>query len=329
MRPFNPQPIAHASTMAMVAARPLKLVLAGAMLLSTSLSTIAASAPPTDAELANASYIGIEDQAITLTDGQWLGQPFSPDGASRPAAGLVEQFRLSGDLDGDGNNETVVLLWSSGGGTGTFSHIAVMQRKDGQQGDGLVNLDTTMIGDRVQVRAGHIADRHIVLDLVQSGPNDPACCPTQLATRSWTLDHGLQEQPVKVTGTLSVAAIGGAGMAGSEQLWQLTEFAADAPVADGIEISLKLDGDKLVGSSGCNRYFAQVRDGDGPGTLHIGPVGGTMMACPGEASSSERRFLRALEGSNRFSFLAGDLILSGDLEDHPDTLRFTPQPATK
>jgi len=319
MKPRQRQTMTQLSTTIATAARPPTLLLAGILLASTSLPAIAASAPPSNAELANASYNGINDQTITLSDGQWQGAPFVAGGASRPAAGLVEHFRLTGDLDGDGQDEAVALLWSSGGGTGTFSHIAVMKRTDA---DAISNLGTALIGDRVQIRAARIQDQRIVLDLVQSGPNDGACCPTELTTRSWTLKQGLQEQAANITGSLSTVAIGGSG---GKQVWQLTEFAADAPVVDDVTITLQLNGDKLVGSSGCNRYFAGLKDGESPGTMIVGPVGGTMMACPGEVSAIERRFLRALEGSTHFSFFAGDLILSGGTDSEPSTLRFVPQ----
>ncbi|MGB5487522.1 MAG: hypothetical protein WBN06_09045, partial [Lysobacterales bacterium] len=35
--------------------------------------------------LGNATYTGIEDQAVTLIDGRWEGHPYAEGGASRPS----------------------------------------------------------------------------------------------------------------------------------------------------------------------------------------------------------------------------------------------------
>jgi len=57
------------------------------------------------------TYSGIHDDDVTLTDGHWEGEPFAADGASRPAVGIIDDFMLAGDLDGDGADEVVVFLW--------------------------------------------------------------------------------------------------------------------------------------------------------------------------------------------------------------------------
>ena len=81
-------------------------------------------------ELKNSTYRGIEDQPITLSDGIWEGPAYVEGGASRPRVGLLENLHLTGDLDGDTREETVVFLWQSAGGTGTNLHIAVMQAEN-------------------------------------------------------------------------------------------------------------------------------------------------------------------------------------------------------
>ena len=70
------------------------------------------AAPSTD-ELANATFEGIHDQPVALADGSWEGEPFEPGAASRPAVGLVRHFWMGGDLNGDGTEEAVVLLWKN------------------------------------------------------------------------------------------------------------------------------------------------------------------------------------------------------------------------
>jgi len=140
--------------------------------------------PVTMAETGSATFTGIEDGPITLSEGKWRGEPFVEGGASAPAAGLVGNFRVEGDLDGDGADEAVVLLWSSDGGSGTFNYIAVM----GRGADGAaVNLATAELGDRVRVVSAEILDGKIILDMVQHGPEDPMCCPAQKVRRTFEL----------------------------------------------------------------------------------------------------------------------------------------------
>ena len=160
--------------------------------------------PPNSEELANATYSGIEAAPVQLVDGLWQGEPFVEGGASAPRVGLVEDFLLTGDLNDDGLPETVALLWSSSGGSGTFDYIAVTGRTE----EGVQNLATAELGDRVKVRGGRISEGRIVLDVIQAGPEDAACCPTQLATRTWEMQtEGLIEAPTEITGTLSLAEV--------------------------------------------------------------------------------------------------------------------------
>jgi len=314
----NPASSIPSSSAAQRARQPLRHGLLGAALLLAPLPGLATNAAPSASELANASYSGIDGQDITLSDGRWQGAPFVEGGASRPSAGLVEGFQLDGDLNGDGNDEAVVLLWQSSGGSGVFSYIAAMGRK----GEEVINLGTAPIGDRVQVRAGHVADGSILLDVVQQASDDAACCPSQLATRHWTLGKGLQEGPTEITGTLSLATLG--GPAGG-QLWRLTRLASEQPLADDIDITLQLNDDKIVGKGGCNRYFAAIKAGDVPGGIGIGPVGSTQMACPEQLAGAEHRYLDLLGSIDNFRFLGGQLVLGGSKDGQHFTLRFVAQ----
>lgn len=83
-------------------------------------------------------------------------------------------FLLTGDLDGDGNEEGVVQLAYDERGSGTTVHVAAV----GFEGGRLVNVATTVLGDRVQLEHGEIKDGLIVLDVLRPTPDDPMCCPT-------------------------------------------------------------------------------------------------------------------------------------------------------
>lgn len=152
----------------------------------------AASAPSVE-EIGYVFFHGLQIDPVVLTAGYWEGEPYVPGGVSRPTVNLVEQFYLSGDLNGDRMPEAVVILRESGGGSGNFSYLAAVGWKDNE----LVNLGTSLIGDRVRIQGGEITDQEIALKVLQQRPGDAVCCPTQNALRRWTLQNAsLDEQGV-------------------------------------------------------------------------------------------------------------------------------------
>lgn len=261
----------------------------------------------------NMTYAGIYDNEVTLTDGRWEGEPFVPGGASRPAVGIIDDFRLEGDLDGDGTDEVVVFLWESSGGSGTYIHIAVAGARDGQN----LNIATAPVGDRVQLRSAKIDDGQIELDVVQQGPGDAACCPSQLARRYWRLDAaGLTESKAEITGTLSTGEL-----AGYE--WVLVSLDLNKPLPAGPLVTLVFNGGRISGSSRCNRYFASVSDGDTPGDLTVSRLGSTRMACPPADMEVENSYLNALGSVVKFGFFYGKLAFSSLYEGNVQTMLFS------
>ena len=263
-------------------------------------------------KFANATYHGIEDSPVQLSDGRWEGKPYVEGGASRPSVGLVENFVLTGDLDGDGSDESIVLLWQSSGGSGTFDHLAVMAEVGGE----LRNIATAPLGDRVQVRRAEISYGALYLEVIQAGEDDAACCPGQLAKRSWVLDpDGLSELDSEYLGDLSAATIEG-------DEWVLTGFGPDQPVPKEVKVTLQVMQGQVSGTSGCNRYSATLDNGAVPGEIKIGPAMSTRMACPELQMEIETRFLGLLGEVKSFQFLAGRLILSGTRDDTHFSLTF-------
>jgi hypothetical protein len=154
-------------------------------------------------DLRNATYAGVLAVPVTLNQGRWVGDPFDPGGASRPTLALVDGLRLVGDLDGDGVPEAVALVVASEGGSGAFVHLAVVTWR----GRSVASVATARVGDRVQVRSGAIENGRIVLDVLEHGPHDAACCPTAKARRSWLLEGDtLREVDVQSMGPISVGA---------------------------------------------------------------------------------------------------------------------------
>jgi heat shock protein HslJ len=273
-----------------------------------------AQGAPTPNELAQATYSGIIDEPVTLTGGRWEGKPFVAGGASRPSVGLIDHFRLTGDLDGDGLDEAAALVWESSGGSGTRLHLAVMGRRHEE----VENLATTLIGDRVQVRSGAIESGRITLDMVRAGPEDAACCPTQKALVTWALtEYGLTRTAEETTGIVSLADLGGVE-------WTLVEIGRDHALPEDVEISLVFENDRVSGSSGCNTYFAGV-SAPGPGNLAFNGMGATRMACPEPVMDLERRYLQALAGASSYTFLAGRLAINCESDSRSTVLLFSPR----
>lgn len=258
---------------------------------------------PTYTEAARATYSGvIEGQSITLgRGGEWRGKPYAEGGASRPRAGLAADFMLNGDFDGDGADESAVLLWTSTGGSGTFDYLAVLDRDANGK---VVNVANAALGDRVKLRKASFEDGRIVLDLVQAGPDDAACCPGQNARRSFELDGTtLNEVATEDQGRLSVA-----DLAGEWGLWGLTGSLPALP--KGAEVTIAFEGDRIAAGSGCNQFTGSVADGDRPGTLSVtGPLAGTRKMCPEPLMAWEGQLVAALEKLDSYSFMAGRLTL--------------------
>lgn len=273
--------------------------------------------PPSLDEIANTTIHGIYDEPVQLQGGKYEGEPFEPQGASFPRVGLIEEFLLTGDMDGDGVEEAVVMLWESSGGSGTYSYLAAL----GREGSEVVNIATAEIGDRVQLRDSRISGNRVELDVVQAGPEDAGCCPGEMATLAWTLDGGSlnpAESGVEPE-RLSVAAL-----AGPE--WVLDSLDRDEPAPDTPEVTVLFEENRIAGGSGCNRYMGTVTEGEMPGDLAVGLLASTMMACPPEVMELEDRYRQQLEKVVKYGFLNRRLILTLKKEDgNVGAMSFTPR----
>lgn len=276
----------------------------------------AASSAPSLDELANLAYADIFDSyPVQLENGYWEGEPFVHGGTSRPAVGLVEDFRLVADLDGDGIDEAVVLLWQTSGGSGVFYYLAVAGQDAGQ----VVNRGTAYIGDRVQVRATRTGNGRIELDVIQQGISDAACCPSERATRTWVYtDQGLVEIEAIVTGSLSLVDLSGPE-------WVLQQADGNPFDSREVTITLNYDGRGISGFAGCNRYFMRVKPGERPGELVMSRPTGTRRTCAPGLMVAEARFLDALEAVRTFSFQGSRLVLTWNREGETQTLVFEPR----
>ncbi len=276
--------------------------------------TIERTTTPALTELRNATYQGIEEQnPVTLKDGIWKGEPFVEGTASRPSVYLAHDFHVLGDLDGDGLEEAAVVLAANSAGTGENIYLAIIGIRDGQ----LRNLDTVLLGDRVQIRKAGIREGRLFMDVLQAGPEDAMCCPGELAVKAWSLKNDKLETMAAPSAPLRLSLDAITGPEWVLRWWNPDEEAAAKP-----EVTLSYAEGRFTGKSGCNSWFTAPVAGEQPGDLSVGPVGATKKLCPDEVMDVERRFHRQLEGVKKYGYMAGMLALTYETDGNHGVMLF-------
>ena len=275
--------------------------------------TVLANEAPSLDQVRNATIAGVFDQPVTLVNGVYEGEPTVPEGAARPRLILVGEPLALQEFDGADGDAAAVLLSESSGGSGERIWLAVTGLRDGRA----ESLGAVLVGDRLRIRSLSTEGADLVLEVVEAGPDDPACCPTQAALKRYRLwDGGLTLTSDEVTGALSLALVAGTQ-------WRLVELDGE-PLPDGVKPpTLEIKEGRLSGFDGCNRYMGKIEE-SAPGQVAVGPLAGTRMACPEPAMQLEQRFLDALGKATRYDFLAGRLLLSGEDNDDQRTLLLAP-----
>lgn len=260
-----------------------------------------AKAPDLDA-LRNMTYTGIEDDPVTLVDGAWEGAPYVEGSALRPTVDFVRDFVLAGDLDGDGSDEAVVMLEHATGGTGRFGILAVAGLVEGEA----TCLATADLGDRVKLVSAAVrpgATPMIVLELLEAGPGDGACCPRDVVTRAFTFDGSALTAVASDVPTRRVSL---AELEGWE--WVLRHWSFHEAASPETEVTLVYDEGRFSGTNGCNNYFMAVDETEST-KISVGPGGATKMFCPDPAGEVETRFMAALGSVTDYGFMGGQLTL--------------------
>lgn len=255
------------------------------------------SADPVVDALRHATVADVYAAPVELLDGRYEGEPFVEGSPTRPRLFLVPALHHVVDLDGDGEEEVVAYLEENSGGTGHFLYAAAFT----VQGDSLVSRAVLRLGDREQIRASRVEGRSIVLDLIAHGPNDAGCCPNQLQRRVLGLDaSGAFTERREVQGEASSALLDGTS-------WHLVSLTYLGPAVD-TEITLRIDGDRLFGTAGCNRFEARFTSPRRRELEVQSPIL-TRRACDPAVMAVEQRFLAALAAATQWNFLAGRLAL--------------------
>ena len=118
---------------------------------------------------------------VRLKDGRYQeGAPGSKDYVSV----TMTDFIAWGDLNEDGENETVAIVAENYGGSGTFVFLAIFQN----QNDELTFLASIYLDDRPLVKALSVENGEIFVDAVIHDSDDTMCCPTLSTTRHYFLN---------------------------------------------------------------------------------------------------------------------------------------------
>jgi heat shock protein HslJ len=100
---------------------------------------------------------------------------------------------------------------------------------------------------------------------------------------------------------------------GSE--WELNDLGGTPVLPDRRPTLSFLDPGRISGSASCNRYGGGADLGEG--TIKVGPLQTTRMACTPEIDAQERAFLVALQNSNRVEIVGGELVIYSESLEKP------------
>lgn len=270
----------------------------------------------TVAELQNATYSGIYEEPVTLTNGKYEGEPFDEGGSSRPT---VEYWgEVFGDLDGDGLEDAAVFLVENSGGTGSFVYVSAQLNQNGQP----VDAGTVSIEDRIQVKSAAIENGQIKLEITTEGPGDAACCKSHKTNKTYALQNGQLAEipgPEETLEKISAADLNGT-------TWTLLELNPDQSALADTPVTISFADGKISGSGGCNNYNGGFTlAGDNPFGMTVGPVVSTKMACPDPILNQETAYFTALEKVSQWGYRIGRLVMYYDKgQGEFGTLLFAP-----
>jgi heat shock protein HslJ len=261
-------------------------------------ATPAASPTPTREQML-AARVAMGDTTVQLADGRWQGEP-EAGGATRPSLQLWEPTILFRNVDGQPGEEGIALLGYDGGGSGTFVWLGAFAIYDGQPIGTL-----TQVGDRVQLFRAWVEHEQVHLDVIEAGPKDPACCPSQLMRKAYAMKDGrLQLASSDKVGNVSINLLASTD-------WVLVEMDGKPLPAGMMPPTALVAYGRISGFAGCNRYTGTIAEPQA-GTVKLdglGVAGGK--ACDPAAASIEADFLERLGATRAYSFQAGRLLLAG------------------
>jgi hypothetical protein len=141
-------------------------------------TTVAAPDP------ANATFI-IEKNSVTLTNGR--AEKEAAPGSSTKIVTTLTDKRVTGDVDGDGRADSIVILTYQPGGSGTFYYVAALLNG----ASGVTTTPAVLLGDRIAVNGVRLDGATIVVDTLDRASGQPfTTSPSVSVTRRFAVTNG-------------------------------------------------------------------------------------------------------------------------------------------
>jgi hypothetical protein len=111
-------------------------------------------------------------------------EPAAPGSAADVKVSMWND-RAIGDLNGDHNKDSAVILITNSGGSGTFYDLAVVINDKGTY----KHVASANLGDRVKIKKLVIDGNLVKVTMLTQGPADPMTSPTQQVTRTFKFEN--------------------------------------------------------------------------------------------------------------------------------------------
>ena len=121
-----------------------------------------------------ASY-RIDGRVVALRDGKHEELAAPASAAYRTTA--IWGAPVAADLDGDGDQDAVLILATEQGGSGTFYYVAVAEL----DGGAYTGSPGVLLGDRIAPRNVRFVDGVITVDYAERKPGEPMSAPPSVA----------------------------------------------------------------------------------------------------------------------------------------------------
>jgi heat shock protein HslJ len=265
-------------------------------------ATSAATLPPkqvvlTEAVLQNLSYTLPDIGDAQLKDGRFE-EKYGEGETQVNQVGFLQS--TTGDLNGDGAADAVVILWANTGGSGVFSYIAGVIDQNGKAQP----TKAIALGDRVKVQGLLVKDGQIELQTLEPGPNDPQCCPSQLVARQLKLNGDTLIVTNEVRPSESAPAL-------TDIIWQWERY-EEKNSANNITVNAPGKYLLTLAAGGSYTLTADCNSGGGTYTLSgssikLEPAEVTRIECT--EGSFSAKYLGLLSEVETVVFIDGELIL--------------------